>query len=149
MPFTLRRSSGLAKGALPRGSTMACAFDGPIPGRVPSSAADAVLRFTFASKPESAARAPVPRSRSPQRSPTTTFLARFIPTSSWRLCGRRTLATNRKARTSTQGQRVRSKQDVHAASPATIRLGVPRQLPFHERLCYSPEPHVGGYLHGV
>jgi hypothetical protein len=105
MPFTLRSSSGLLNGAFARCSTMACAFAGPMPGSVASSAAEAVFRFTRASGPASAALAAAPSSRSPQRSPTAAFLDRFIPASSWRLCGRRTAGTDRKPRTSGGSER--------------------------------------------
>ena len=43
MPFTLRRSTARVNGSLVRWSTIACAFAGPIPGRLASSATEAVL----------------------------------------------------------------------------------------------------------
>src|SRR5262245_56668667 len=76
-----------------------------MPGRLASSAAEAVLTLTLLppiSDPEGAATAPVPRSTSPQRNPTAALLNRLMPTSSlrWRLCGRRMGASDRKARSS-------------------------------------------------
>src|SRR5262245_28423218 len=82
MPLTLRRSSALANGSFARCSTIACAFDGPMPGSVASSADDAVLRLTLPSGADSTAAALTPRSRSPQRSPATAFLNRLILASS-------------------------------------------------------------------
>src|SRR5262249_13452988 len=102
----------------------------------------------------SAARAPAPSSRSPQRSPAATFLARFIPASS--------LAPLRAPHAGDESQgayqtcpRANSRppgagERRPAASHATVRRGGSgRRLFFPEHLCYSPEPHVGGHLHGV
>ena len=66
---------GLAKGSLARCSTMACAFDGPMPGRVASSSDDAVLMLTRPPGPDSTAPAlPPERAGARRGAPTAAFL---------------------------------------------------------------------------
>src|SRR5688572_692134 len=78
MPLTFRRSSGLANGSLARYSTMACAFDAPMPGRRASSAALAVFTL-IRPPPPSLARGEETGPRvSPQRSPTATIFVHAL-----------------------------------------------------------------------
>src|SRR5262245_47005146 len=152
MPFTLRRSSGVANGALARCSTMACAFDGPMPGRVDSSSDEAALMSTRDPGAASTAPATPPRSTSPQRNPAATFL-RFVivvllpGASAGAVPG--LIATRVPVASARNGAENRARSALLAAFTATLRRRSRRQLSFPERLCYSPEPHVGGHLHGV
>ena len=109
MPFTLRRSSARVNGSLVRWSTIACAFAGPIPGRLASSATEAVLTLILDLaaahlRPRrrchhTGAEEHEPAEEPNRRSPESPHANLLVP---WRLCGRRMCATDRKPRTTGQ-----------------------------------------------
>ena len=137
MPFTLRRSSAFRNGSSLRYSTIAFAFDGPIPGSRASSSALATLMSTRAPGADAAATPrPLPASTRPQRSPAaTTFVTVFISTSLG------ASAAPQRAHTDASGVPPRRACDHEARStarnPRTQRRVAPRTvaLSLLQRLC--------------
>src|SRR5262249_18263816 len=152
------RSSARVNGSLARCSTIAWAFDGPMPGRLASSAAEAVLTLTLLppiSDPEGAAMAPVPRSTSPQRNPTAALLNRLMPTSSSPLGRVGGPLGGEGSQGASQGPRPWFSplscfaEGAPKSRAATIRNARRCNLPFRERLCYSPSLTSAGIARGV
>ena len=124
------------------------------PAASASSAADAVFRFTRALGPGFHRPGRGAQQRGARRGPPPpSFSIASSQPPPWRLCGRRTATTDRKARTRRLSRR---NPDPEVAVAGGLQHALQRSvaeagghLPFHEHLCYSPEPHVGGHLHGV